>query len=79
MPTVKPHFFSSFRCDIARSRLLDMVSGNYKEAVDDYMNLLNGKEDPNDDEIFNLVSSLKKVDCFINCHNMGPWDIWESK
>ena len=56
-----------------------MVSGRYKEAVDEYMNLLNGKEEPNEDEMFNLVSSLKKVDCFINCHNMGTWDIWESK
>jgi cohesin complex subunit SA-1/2 len=56
-----------------------MVSGRYKEAVDDYMNLLNGKEEPNEDEMFSLVSSLKKVDCFTNCHNMGHWDIWESK
>ena len=28
------------RCDVARSRLLDMVSNGYKEATDDYMNLL---------------------------------------
>ena len=56
-----------------------MVSGRYKEAVDEFMNLLNGKEEPNEDEIFGLVSSLKKVECFINCHNMGQWDIWESK
>ena len=49
------------RCDVARSRLLDMVSNGYKETIDDYMNLLNGREEPNEDEIFKLVSSLKKV------------------
>ncbi len=68
-----------FSCDIARSRLLDMVSGRYNDAVDEYINLLNGKLEPNEDEIFGLVSTLKKVECCINCHNMGHCDIWKSK
>jgi len=38
-----------------------MVSNGYKEAIDDYMNLLQGKEEPNEDEMFKLVSSFKKV------------------
>ncbi len=65
------------RCDVARSRLLDMVSNNYKEASDEYMNLLHGKEEPKEDEMFSLVSGLKKVEAFANCHNMGAWNIWE--
>lgn len=56
-----------------------MVSGRYKEAVDEFMNLLNDTLEPNEDEIFGLVSSLKKVECCTNCHNMGHCDIWESK
>jgi len=66
------------RCDIARSRLLDMVSNGFKEANDEFMNLLQGKEEPNEDEMFTLVSSLKKVECFYNPHNMSQWKIWES-
>lgn len=66
------------RCDVARSRLLDMVSNNYKEAMDEYMNLLIGKEEPNEDEMFKLVSSFKKVEVFSNCHNMNTWSIWEN-
>lgn len=66
------------RCDVARSRLLDMVSNNYKEASDDYINLLNGKEEPNEDEMFRLVSGFKKIEAFSNCHNMNAWGIWES-
>ena len=67
------------RCDIARSRLLDMVSNGFKEANDEFMNLLQGKEEPNEDEMFTLISSLKKVECFSGAHNMGQWKIWESK
>ena len=66
------------RCDVARSRLLDMVSNGYKEATDDYLNLLQGNEQPNDDEMFRLVSGFKKVEAFSNCHNMSAWNIWES-
>ncbi len=66
------------RCDVARSRLLDMVSNGYKEALDEYMNLLHGREEPNEDEMFKLVSSFKKVEAFSNCHNMSAWNIWES-
>ena len=42
------------------------------------MNLLHGKEEPNEDEMFKLVSSVKKVEVFSNCHNMNAWNIWES-
>ena len=54
------------------------MSNGFKEANDEYMNLLQGKEEPNEDERFNLVSSLKKVECFYNPHNMSQWRIWES-
>lgn len=66
------------RCDVARSRLLDMVSRNYREAIDEYMNLLHGKEEPTEDEMFKLISSFKKVEMFSNCHNMSHWSIWDS-
>ena len=66
------------RCEIARSRLLDIISNHFKEANDEYMNILLGKEEPDEDEMFNLVSSLKKVECFSNAHNMSLCRIWES-
>ena len=66
------------RCEVARSRLLDMVSNGYREAIDEFTNLLMDKEEPNEDELFTLVSSFKKVEAFSNCHNMSTWNIWES-
>ena len=64
------------RCETNRSRLLDMVSNRYKESLDEFTNLLTGDEEPDQDELFALVSSLKKVSIFYNCHDMGSWDIW---
>merc|ERR1719189_1489578 len=64
------------RCDTNMSRLLDMVCNKYKESLDEYTNLLSGDEEPDQDEIFALISSLKKVSIFYNCHDMGQMRIW---
>ena len=64
------------RCDTNRSRLLDMVCNRYKESLDEYTNLLSGDEEPDEDETFALISSLKKVSIFYNCHDMGQMRIW---
>ena len=67
------------RCDIARSKLCDLITNKYKESADDYLNLLNGGEEPTDDEMFVLKSALKKVECCYACHNMNQHGIWQSK
>lgn len=77
--TLKPFFGNIFyRCDVARSTLIDSIVNKYKEAIDEYRNLIEGDEEPDEDEIFNVVQSLKKVSIFYSCHNMNPWGIWDS-
>jgi len=58
--------------------LIDSIVNKYKEAIDEYRNLIEGDEEPDEDEIFNVVQSLKKVSIFYSCHNMNPWGIWDS-
>jgi len=70
------HFPIYSRCDTNRSRLLDQVCNKYKESLDEYTNLLSGDEEPDQDETFALISSLKKVSTFSNCHDMGAMRIW---
>lgn len=70
--------FLQCRCDVARSTLIDSIVNKYKEAIDEYRNLIEGDEEPDEDEIFNVVQSLKKVSIFYSCHNMNPWGIWDS-
>jgi len=66
------------KCDINRSRILDMITNNYKESMDAYTSLLDGDERPNDDETFAVVSSLKKIAYFHNCHDMSRLNIWDN-
>lgn len=55
-----------------------MIVVSYKEAIDDWRTLILGEETPNDDEIFNVVSSLKKVSMFYACHNLNSWTLWNT-
>ncbi|XP_022904358.1 cohesin subunit SA-1 isoform X2 [Onthophagus taurus] len=66
------------RCDVSRSTIIDMIVAAYKEAIDDWRNLLLGEETPNTDEIFSVVSSLKKVALFYASHNLNQWSLWDS-
>lgn len=66
------------RCDVARSTIVDMIVQSYKEAIDDWRNLLLGEETPDDDERFNAVSSLKKVSMFYACHDLNQWNLWDT-
>lgn len=63
---------------MARSTIVDMIVASYKEAIDDWRNLLLGEETPNADEIFSVISSLKKVSLFYACHNLNQWDLWNT-
>ena len=66
------------RCDVARSTLIDSIVNKYKESMDEYRTLIDGAEIPDEDEIFHVVQSLKKVSIFYGSHNMNPWNIWAS-
>lgn len=66
------------KCDIARSNIIDQCVNRYKEAIDDWRNLIAGEETPNEDEIFNVIVSLKKVSILYSCHNLNPWNIFDS-
>ncbi|XP_025837464.1 cohesin subunit SA-1 [Agrilus planipennis] len=66
------------RCDVSRSTIVDMIVSSYKDAIDDWRNLLLGEETPNADETFNVVSSLKKLSLFYACHNLNQWSLWNT-
>lgn len=66
------------RCDIARSNIIDQCVNRYKEAVDEWRNLIAGEETPNEDETYSVVVSLKKVSILYSCHNLNPWNLFQS-
>lgn len=66
------------RCNVSRSTITDMCVNRYKEAIDDWRTLLEGEEEPDPDETFNVVNSLKKVSVMYMCHNLNNTNIWDS-
>lgn len=66
----------SARCDVQRSTLIDSIVSKYREAIDEWNTLIEGDESPDDDEIFNVIISIKKVAIFYSCHNLGHWSVW---
>lgn len=66
------------KCDIARSNIIDQCVNRYREAIDDWRNLIAGEEIPDEDEIFNVNVSLKKISILYSCHNLNPWGAFDS-
>ncbi|KAG7296405.1 hypothetical protein JYU34_021558 [Plutella xylostella] len=66
------------RCNVARATLTDMCVNRYKEAIDEYRSLLEGNEEPDADETFNVLNSLRKVSIMYMCHNLNDTNIWQS-
>lgn len=66
------------RCDVARSNIVDLCVNRYKEAIDDWRNLIAGEETPDDDEIYNVNISLRKVSILYSCHNLNPCGLFDS-
>lgn len=66
-------------CDIKRSEIIDQCVNDYKGAIDEWRNLIAGEEIPNEDEISEVIVSLKKVSILYSCHNLNiPWNIFDS-
>lgn len=66
------------RCDVARSNIVDLCVNRYKEAIDDWRNLIAGEETPDADEIYNVNISLRKLSILYSCHNLNPCGLFDS-
>ncbi|XP_076097858.1 cohesin subunit SA-2-like isoform X2 [Mytilus galloprovincialis] len=62
------------KCDVARKTLIDSLVVKFKEAMQDFF--AEGEE-PDEDEIFALTASLKRIYAFYSCHNLTSWDLWD--
>ncbi|XP_014206258.1 cohesin subunit SA-1 isoform X2 [Copidosoma floridanum] len=65
------------RCDVARLNLIDSIVLKYKEAMGAFKYVIDGGELPNEDDIFSVVESLKKVAIFFSCHDMNTSNIFD--
>ncbi|KAK2720377.1 cohesin subunit SA-1-like isoform X2 [Artemia franciscana] len=64
------------KCNIARTAILDKIVVYLKEGLDAYISLVEGAEEPNEDEIYAVDSPLLKASILSTSHSFGHWDVW---
>ncbi|XP_034431434.1 cohesin subunit SA-1a [Hippoglossus hippoglossus] len=63
------------RVDIARSQLIDEMTDRFAHSVE---GLLQEAEEADDDDIYNVLSTLKRLTAFHNAHDLTRWDLFGS-
>ncbi|XP_061551555.1 cohesin subunit SA-1a [Phycodurus eques] len=61
------------RVDIARSQLIDEMTDRFSHSVEE---LLQEAEEADDDDIYNVLSTLKRLTAFHNAHDLTRWDLF---
>uniref|UniRef100_A0A8C3GC32 Cohesin subunit SA n=1 Tax=Cyclopterus lumpus TaxID=8103 RepID=A0A8C3GC32_CYCLU len=61
------------RVDIARSQLIDEMTDRFAHSVE---GLLQEAEEADDDDIYNVLSTLKRLTAFHNAHDLTRWDLF---
>jgi len=60
------------KCQTARDTIIENLVTKYREAIDEWNSIIAANDEgPNDDEIFNIESSLKKINVFYSSHDLG--------
>ncbi|XP_058045313.1 cohesin subunit SA-1 isoform X4 [Ahaetulla prasina] len=63
------------RVDIAHSQLIDEFVDRFNHSVED---LLNEGEEADDDDVYNVLSTLKRLTSFHNAHDLTKWDLFSN-
>lgn len=62
------------KCDVAKKTLVDNLVSKFKESMQDFF--AEG-EQPDEDETFALLASLKRIFAFYCCHDLSTWELWD--
>ncbi|MBN3318552.1 STAG2 protein, partial [Atractosteus spatula] len=63
------------RVDIARSQLLDELVDKFNRLLEDF---LQEGEEPDEDDAYQVLSTLKRITAFHNAHDLSRWDLFSS-
>lgn len=61
------------RVDIGRSQLIDELADRFNHSVEE---LLQAGEEADDDDIYNVLSTLRRLTAFHNAHDLTRWDLF---
>ena len=65
----------SHKCQVAKSTLIDHLVQRYKEAFQDFFQ---EGDEPDEDDAYALMASLKRIYAFASCHDLNSWSLWDS-
>ncbi|XP_067412975.1 cohesin subunit SA-3 [Emydura macquarii macquarii] len=68
-----PEFTFYSRADVARSRLVDMLADKFQQEVAELLQASYLDED----EVYSMAATLKRISIFHNAHDLTPWQLWE--
>ncbi|XP_041112036.1 cohesin subunit SA-2 [Polyodon spathula] len=63
------------RVDIARSQMLDELVDKFNQLLEDF---LQEGEEPDEDDAYQVLSTLKRITAFHNAHDLSRWDLFNS-
>uniref|UniRef100_A0A8C5L830 Cohesin subunit SA n=1 Tax=Jaculus jaculus TaxID=51337 RepID=A0A8C5L830_JACJA len=69
----KPEFTFFSRVDFARSQLVDQLADRFQQGLEELMQ----SSFLDEDEIYNLTATLKRLVAFYNAHDLSRWEIAE--
>ncbi|XP_056664870.1 cohesin subunit SA-2 isoform X1 [Monodelphis domestica] len=61
------------RVDIARSQLIDELADKFNRLLEDF---LQEGEEPDEDDAYQVLSTLKRITAFHNTHDLSRWDLF---
>ncbi|XP_030838180.1 cohesin subunit SA-1 [Strongylocentrotus purpuratus] len=62
------------RVQVAQSTLLDNLAERLKRSVDVYLMTQN----PTEDDLYNISSSIRRIASFYSCHDLTRWELYDS-
>jgi len=65
----------SGKCNVAKSTLIDNLVQKYKVSFQDFFQ---EGEEPDEDDAYALMASLKRIYAFFCCHDLNGWNLWDS-
>ncbi|XP_020834836.1 cohesin subunit SA-3 isoform X3 [Phascolarctos cinereus] len=70
-----PEFTFFSRVDFARSQLVDLLTDRFQQELEE---LLQGSFlDEDEDEVYNMAATLKRLSAFHNAHDLTRWELYE--
>ncbi|XP_055249016.1 cohesin subunit SA-3 isoform X8 [Gorilla gorilla gorilla] len=68
-----PEFTFFSRADFARSQLVDLLTDRFQQELEELLQ----SSFLDEDEVYNLAATLKRLSAFYNAHDLTRWELYE--